>query len=277
MPSQFVLDVQSTQLLVESIASAGTIMAAAFAAWSAWISRKSADASVLAVEEARYSRIEQSKPRLVLERDFLDFQFTWPHEKSLNGEPIFLARKNWQDIEPTPPRFSLSNYGGGAALEVEVIFDINDLRRDIQIPNRFKQMGIVIDKYPNSDGSLRNIVQFRNPDGTGVGLPIYQRCTANIPSIAPNQSRMVDLPNHIMASMFVRGLENWEGQCLDDFEQDSIITILIKCHTIDGEPYETQFRFKASPFWGGVHSPLVVHGHCIELPMFPKDDEPRLL
>jgi hypothetical protein len=76
----------------EAIAAIGTAAAALFAAWSAWTSRHSARAAREAVDEARAARKDEKAPRLVLERDFLDFRFVGRRTSVIESEPRFLAR-----------------------------------------------------------------------------------------------------------------------------------------------------------------------------------------
>jgi hypothetical protein len=70
-----------------------------------------AKAAKSSVEEARLARRSELAPRLVLEKEFLDFQFYWPHADSLNGEAVFLSRKHWKDNAPSQPTFVLQNFG----------------------------------------------------------------------------------------------------------------------------------------------------------------------
>lgn len=98
--------------IFDGIAAVATLGAAFAAAISAYVSSKSAEAAKEAVKEARLARKAELAPRLVLERDFLDFHLQWPHSNTLNGEPVFLARKHWKDKDPSPPTFSLTNHGG---------------------------------------------------------------------------------------------------------------------------------------------------------------------
>lgn len=137
----------------EAIAADGTALAALFAAYSAWTSSRSARAARDAVDEARLARKEEKAPRLVLERDFLDFEFVWPHPESLNGEPVYLARKHWKDKVPSPPTFSLTNHGGGPALELEIVFDLDDPNGELFVPEMFKPLGLsVVEEEATPDG-----------------------------------------------------------------------------------------------------------------------------
>lgn len=86
--------------LLDVLIAVSTVVAAFFAAVSA---RAAKDA----VEEAKLARAELA-PKLILEKDFLDFHFVWPHPDSLNGEAVFLARKHWKDHSPTPPNLHTS-------------------------------------------------------------------------------------------------------------------------------------------------------------------------
>jgi hypothetical protein len=264
---------------VLQVASAfGTLAAAGLAAWSAWSSRGSARAAEAAVEEARKARKAQLSPRLVLERDFLDFHFVWPHAATLNGEAVFLARRHGQDDNPVPPTFSLTNHGEGPAIELEITFEFDDPNGELVMPPRFTEIGLSVDEFPTlAEPATLKILQYRQPNGSGAGLPLYRRCTTDIPNCAPGQTKSVEFPQGLLNRIFLRGLQYWDRRSTDDAIQNMILTITTRCHTIEGDPYETQFRFRISPFWQGMQAPLVMHGHIQELPMYPKSAESRWL
>ena len=157
----------------EITAAVSTAAAAFFAAWSAWTSRSSAKAARDAVDEARLARKEEKAPRLVLERDFLDCEFVWPHPASLNGEPVFLARKHWKDDDPSPPTFSITNYGEGPALELEIVFDLDDPNGELVIPEMFKPLGLSVGEEEATRDALRvKVLEYRLPNGSGGGAPM---------------------------------------------------------------------------------------------------------
>jgi hypothetical protein len=52
--------------------------------------------------EARATKKVDLTLRIVMEKCFPDFRFVWPHPAGYNGLPAFLARKHWQDTEPSP-------------------------------------------------------------------------------------------------------------------------------------------------------------------------------
>src|SRR5690242_106720 len=102
--------------IIEIVTGASTAAAALCAAVSAWTSARSAAAAKAAVDEARRARKTELTPQIVMEKRFLDLQFVWPHPAGLNGGPVFLARRHWQDREPVPPAFSIQNFGQSPAL-----------------------------------------------------------------------------------------------------------------------------------------------------------------
>ena len=231
-----------------------------------------------AVEEARQARKAQLSPRLILERDFLDFHLVWPHPASLNGEAVFLARRDWRDTDPVPPTFSLTNHGEGAALELEVTFDFDDPNGELSMPPIFANLGLSVDEVPTfADPPTVKILRYGRPDGSGAGLPLYQRWTTDIPNCVPGQKRSVEFPQSLLNRVFLRGLQYWVRRGERDAIKDIIMTVTISCHTIDGEPHQTQFRFRITPFWQGQHNPLIVNGHMHELPMYPKIAAKRVL
>ncbi len=255
-----------------------TLVAAAAAAISAYISSKGAQAAQEAVREARLARKAELAPRIVLERDFLDFHFQWPHPDTLNGEPVFWARKHWKDAKPSPPTFSVTNHGGGPALELQVVFEFEDPNGDLVVPERLEAFGLSVEEEPGTDvqPSFR-VLNYHSSDGRGVGLPLYQRVTTDIASCAPGQTRTIDFPQALLNRLFLRGLQQWDRKQGAGGIERLVLSIRLNCHTVEGEPYSTQFRFHAFPFYHGGQKPMVVQGHFWELPMYPKPDEPRVI
>lgn len=264
--------------IFDGIAAVATLGAAFAAAISAYVSSKSAEAAKEAVKEARLARKAELAPRLVLERDFLDFHLQWPHSNTLNGEPVFLARKHWKDKDPSPPTFSLTNHGGGPALELQVVFEFEDPNGDLLVPEQLRSFGLSVEEEPGSDvqPAFKTLL-YQGQDGRGAGLPLYQRFTTDIANCAPGQTRTIDFPQALLNRLFLRGLQYWDRRAGMEGIERLVLSVRISCHTVEGESYSTQFRFHAFPFYHGARDPMVVHGHFWELPMYPKSDEPRVI
>jgi hypothetical protein len=80
-------------------------------------------------------RLRALAPQIVMEKRFLDLQFVWPHPAGLNGGPVFLARKHWQDNNLSTPLFSIENFGQSPALEATVVFELDDNNTDLSVPS----------------------------------------------------------------------------------------------------------------------------------------------
>lgn len=269
-----IFESQNTQWL-EALTAISTAAAALFAAISAWISKISAKAARDAVEEARLARRTELAPKLILEKEFLDFQFVWPHADSLNGEAVFLARKHWKDNAPTPPVFSLQNFGQSPALEVTIVWELEDPNGEFQVPEHFRPLGLDLEESGVMDdqGTSIKSLMYSKPNGNGgAGLPLYRKWTTDIPSCSPNQKRVVEFPVHLLNTLFLRGLQL--GSTMS--KKDMILTAKISCYAVDEVPYNSQFRWKVVPFHHGQTNPVVVYGHFFELPIFPKPDGPRV-
>lgn len=264
--------------IFDGITAVATLGATFAAAISAYVSSKGAEAAKEAVKEARLARKAELAPRLVLERDFLDFHLQWPHPDTLNGEPAFLARKHWKDKDPSPPTFSLTNHGVGPALELRVVFEFEDPNGDLLVPEQLGPFGISAQDEPESDVQPAfKTLTYQGQNGQGVGLPLYQRVTTDIANCAPGQTRTIDFPQALLNRLFLRGLQYWDrGLGMQSIER-LVLSIRISCHTVEGESYSTQFRFHALPFYYGGLDPIVVYGHFWELPMYLKSDELRII
>jgi hypothetical protein len=259
------------------VTAVSTALAALFAAFSAWTSMLGVKAAKDALEEAKLARRAELSPKLILEKDFLDFQFVWPHPDSLNGEAVFLARKHWKDNSPSPPTFSLQNFGQSPALEVTIIFELEDRNGELQVPKGYEQLGLsVTESGMSADQSPIKSLMYAKPDGSGSALPLYRKWTVDIPSCSPNQKRVVDFPIHILNTLFLRGLQQWEKMQCGASSHDMTLTAYINSYAVDGVNYKTQFRWRIIPFHHGQTNPVMVYGHFIELPMYPKPDGPRV-
>ena len=267
-----VVESQSTQWL-EVVTAISTAAAVLFAAISAWISQKSARAARESVEEARLARREELAPKLILEKTFLDFKFYWPHADSLNGEAVFLSRKHWKDSNLSPPTFTLQNFGQSPALEVTIVWDLEDPSGEFHVPDHLKPLGISLSSVGTlpGGGTIQSLM-FSKADGSSSGLPLYRKWTTDIPSCSPGQERDVEFPVHLLNTFFLRGLQR--GSTTSD--KDMILTAKITCHAVDGTLHSNQFRWKVIPFHHGQTNPIIVYGHFFELPVFPKPDESRV-
>lgn len=258
---------------IEVVAAVSSAVAALFAAYSALTSKRSANAAEDAVKESRLARRAELAPKLILEKEFLDFQFVWPHPDSLNGEAVFLARKHWKDNSPSPPTFSLQNFGQSPALEVTIVFELQDPNGELKVPRVYEELGLsVIELGMTADKSPIKNLKY----GSGSALPLYHKWTTDISSCSPNQKRVVEFPIHILNTLFLRGLQQWEKFQRGEPSHEIILTAHIDCYAVDGVNYKTQFRWRINPFHHGQINPVMVYGHCFELPMYPKPDGPRV-
>lgn len=269
----FVIDTQNSDWL-QALTAVSTAVAVLFAAVSAWISWISAKAARDAVMEARVARRSELAPKLILEKEFLDFQFYWPHPDSLNGEPVFLARKHWKDTAPISPTFSLENFGQSPALELTIVWELSDPNGEFQVPEHIKALGLsVVDGGAHDDqGSPIKSLMYSRPDGSGAGLPLYRRYTTDIPSCSSHQKRIVEFPIPLLNTFFLRGLQSGASMPKDEM----VLVALISCYAVDGTLYNSQFRWKVIPFHHGQTNPIVVYGHFFELPIYPKPGGPRV-
>lgn len=265
-------------IVLNILTSLAAVAAAVFAAWTAWISRASAKAAERAVGEAIKARKAQLSPRLVLERNFLDFHFIWPHRDSINGEAVFLARRHGHDNRPVPPTFSLTNYGSAPALEVEIVFELDDPNGEYSVPDILSSSGLrIVEMQSIPNRRAIKTLYFPRPDGGAAALPLYSKWTTDIPHSAPGQTRTIDFPQHLLNTLFLRGLQYRERCGQHNELRDITLTVRIACHTVEEDAYSTQFRFKTFPYWHGSRDPLTVNGHFYELPMFAKSSGDRTI
>ena len=269
------IDSQSKDWL-DLLTALSTIFAVIFAAFSAWTSMQSAKAARDSVEEARIVRRTELAPRLVMEKDFLDLQFLWPHTDSLNGEAVFLSRKHWKDKTLAPPTFTLQNFGQSPALEVTITWELDDPNGDYVAPDAYASVGISLSQAIGTldDGTPIQSVQYSREDGSGTGLPLYRRWTTDIPSCSPGQNRTIEFPIHILNVLFLRGLQL--GATANE-QTKIILSARITCYSVDGERHDRIFKWQSTPFSYGQTSPVVVYSHFDEFAIHPKPPGPRVL
>lgn len=263
------------KFIIDTVGVASTAAAAVAAAVGTWFARQSTKASLEAVKEARQARRDEILPRLILEKNFLDLSFHWPHPHGLNGGAVFLARRHWQDTDPSKPTFSLSNFGQSPALELSIVFELEDQNGTFDLDEGFHAVGISIGDGPTA-GTVEAPILSLTRDGRGTGTPLYRRWTSEVPNCAPGQTRSIELPEHIMARLFARGLQYSSRMLTGNSIKELVLTVQIFFYTVEGEPVATQFRFRILPFCYGPSLPIEVFGHVSELPMYPPPEGPKV-
>lgn len=253
-----------------AVSTLGAALVAAITAIFAW---RSSLAAQEAVREARLARKSEYTPRLVLEKDVLDLHLQWPHPDSLNGEPVMLSRKHWKSKDLEVPTFSLTNYGGSPALELEIVFEFDDPNPELNLPDIFKEIGFSISDGIGSDFQPDFKVLEISRNGGGVGMPLYRKWTVDLPNCAPGQTRQIEFPTGLLSRAFVRGLQYLQNREM----QPLILTVKINFHTVELEKEDVQFRFHMFPFYYGGTNPLVVNGHFWELPTHPRTESQRVV
>lgn len=122
------------------------------------------------VDEAHEARKTELAPLIVMEKRFLDFRFVWPHPAGLNGGPVFLARKHWQDKDPSQPLFAIQNFARAPVLEVTVVFDLDDNNTDLSVPAEWQAYGLSNWQFsPMAGKEGIPSLMYRRPRGDGCG------------------------------------------------------------------------------------------------------------
>lgn len=266
------MSAESLHNWLEVVTAVSTAGAALFAAFSTWTSKQSVNAARDAIEEARLSRRAELAPKLILEKSFFDLQSFWPHADSLNGEAVFLARHHWKDKAPKPPTFSLQNFGQSPVLELAIVWQLDDSNGELIIPADYQQLGLNLGTSLSlgEQGPIETLM-YSTPIGV-TGLPLYRRWTTDVPSCSPGQSRVIDFPQHILNTLFARGLQFGSSMPKDEIT----LTATINCYSLDGVEYKAEFRWRVIPFSHGGKQPVVVYGHFFEMPLLPRPKGPRV-
>lgn len=261
---------------IEHLAAISTLLAAIAAIFSAWTSRISAKAAKESVAEIREARRTELAPKLTLEKQFVGFELSWPHPKRPDGHPVFLAKRDWKDHDPRPPTFILHNYGQSPALELVLVFELDDPNGDLSVPERYGSHGLKVEDDDDGRGNPQKLLYFPGADNSGHGIPLYKKWTTDIALCGANQSKEVEFPMQLLARVYLRGLQRWDKLVARETVSDVALTVHISCHAVDKHKHETQFRWNISPYQHSRGKPVVVYGHCWELPMYPKPIGPRV-
>jgi hypothetical protein len=269
--------------VIAAIASTAAAIAAAYSAKftraGAEATQQSASAGSLSAEatrdtviEMREARREEQQPRLTLERKFLDLSFVCPG--GINGGPLFRARTQYDPVTYAHPHFELTNHSDAPALDVSAEFWLEDDNGCIEISTDFNNLGVRMFHSPSPSGQAGvETIMFGAPVGGGVGLPLYHRMAEYLPFCGPRQSRLINLPDGLMATLFARGLAYRERQLTDKPLRPMILIVTVACYTVAKDRVESSFRFETFPFCYGPGNPLEVHGHFRELPSNPIHDQ----
>lgn len=264
--------------VADGIAAAATVAAAIAAAVSAYFSSKSAKVGQDAVKEAQLARKAELAPRLVLERNFSSLHLQWPHPGALDGEPLFVAQTKHDDDALSRPDFWLTNHGAGAAIELELIFDLEDSNGELQLPESLLPLGLSVEAEPASgDQPGFAWLNYRTSGGGSTGIALYRRYPVDLPNCAPGQTRSIEFPQPLLNRIFLRGLQQLDRGLSYDGIAPLILSVQIRCHTVEGECHTTPFRFEIRPYFHGGAHPIIVNGIIRELPMYTRSDEPRIL
>jgi len=262
---------------LDMVAAVSTAAAAIFAAVSAWTSARSAAAASAAVDEARAARRAELAPRIVMEKCFLDLHFVWPHPDGLNGGPVFLARKHWKDNGLSPPLFTLQNFGQSPAIDVRVVFELEDSDGDLAVPIEWSAFGLSLEQVFSGErqGAIPSL-KYSNQGGTGYSLPLYRRWSLRLPHISPGSPRELEFPRHIANRLLLRGIQRGSSVA-SDRGQELALWAKITCFSMDREKHEAEFRWSVLPFTYGPQSPINVHCHCHERPLLDGEDDPPIV
>lgn len=252
-------------MYLDVVAALSTLAAAVFAAISAWTSARSAAAAKAAVDEAREARKAQLAPRIIVEKSFFDFQFIWPHPDSLSGGPSFLARKSVSDSKLSAPVFAIQNYGESPAIEVSVVFELEDNDEDLSVPADWQPFGVSNWQSTPLDGSEGHPgVLYRQPSGQALALGLSKRSSVEFPHLSPGKPREVELPLGIANRILLRGLQRGATRRPGEMA-DIELSAQISCHSMDDQRYSAEFRWRMDPFSYGPSHPFVVYSNCGEL------------
>lgn len=272
--------------IIGSIAAVASTAAAIAAAYSAKFTREGADATRISasagllsaeatratVSEMKEARRDEQRPRLTLERKFLDLLFACPG--GINNGPLFRARAQYDSPNLSQPQLELTNHSDAPAIDVSVEFILKDDNGDLSISDDFTSIGVSIHDSPAPQGEPTvPMVMFGPPIGGGVGAPLYRRMVEYLPFCGPRQSRLICLPDQLMTTLFVRGLQYRGRQMSENPIRPIILVVTVACYTVAADRVESVFRFEAFPFCYGPGYPLEVHGHFRELPSNPIHDQ----
>ncbi len=255
--------------ILGTVATAGAATAAAFSArftrLGAEATRESAFATRETVEEMREARRDEQRPRLMLERKFLDFAFVCPG--GINNGPDFRARTQYDPPVYAAPTFELSNYSSAPAVDVTIEFVLVDDNGAYDLHPGFSPLGIRIHPAPSIEGQAGNMtIMFAQPVGGGTGFSLFHRTTVFQPFCGPGQTRIIEFPVNLLATLFARGLQYTHRRFEANTHHDLTLIANVSCFTTGHERLENTFTFKASMFCYGPTIPLEVRGHFRELP-----------
>lgn len=151
-------------------------------------------------------------------------------------------------IRQHPQTFILQNFGQSPALEVTIIFELEDPNGEFQVPKAYAQLGLSVTEIAMSaDQRPIKSLMYAKPDGSGAALPLYRKWTTDIPSCSPNQKRAVEFPQPILNRLFLRGLQQWEKRQYGESSHDVILTAHLDSYAVDKANHETQFRWRITP------------------------------
>lgn len=239
------IDFASAPSAIDFVSVVAGILAAAFAALSAYAAYRSSNAALQTLRHLERQRLEARQPALALE-----FHADWIYLDWLPNELHqfrILHVYDSYDAVAEPPWFEIRNFGGGVAYDMLVIFELEANADDI--PERLP-LGSTQSATEPAVEYDRKTVRFSTAQNTFT-TGAYLSTQRSSLQCAPGQARRISFPVEILTTLFLLSFqrdhvaaEAGEKQ----FQHEFLLTAKCTGRGLDGEfpKFERQFRLLAS-------------------------------
>lgn len=262
------------------LVSLGGPAAALFAAWTANETRRIAVATKETVEESRRSRAAGQRPILTLEPAYDVFELRWSSAES-DGPRAWCIRRDPPEEVRLRPALTLTNWGGGPALDINVEIGIVDSESPISVPTQYRHV-----PHHGTDRARLEIqsgkyLVFRPHSGHSYMSSPRSRASAFLPAIGMASVRRLEIPRSVLHRIFIRTLQGAAApdRTLLAGPYETTFEVTMTYASAEETGLEARFEFKlrasatpdaingsAATIWEDEEGPLRVYFELLPLP-----------
>lgn len=202
---------------------------------------RSADSAKRSADEAALTRLDRRAVSFTLEN-----RFDGLSAKLLaQGEPGLLFEASGRQ-QRAKKEAVLELHASAPVRDVKVIFELSG-ETPIRVPDVFSEVAKQWEVKLSAEDVVGEVNLMIEREGVGIGYAILNRWTLSFPHIAPNGPRIVEVPDGLIAHLFLVGLQNWELMRQGEYDLDRTLTVTIAWKGSDGEPGRQAFEYRAVP------------------------------
>ncbi|MCS6624500.1 hypothetical protein N0B44_16395 [Roseibacterium beibuensis] len=272
------------------LGSIGGVAAAAFAAWTAFETRRIALATKDTLASQQTWNQRSRRPVLTVEPAFEYFEMRWGPESS-HGPEFWSHNRGSSPEVQTRPTLLLTNWGSGPAVGINVQVHFEDTDEPFTIPSQYRKVPGV--GRPQAQISLQKggFLVFRHAAGSSYLSAPRATSEQYFPACGAGAHRNVEIGRAVMHRIFARALEKAADPKRMIFSRSYLadLRVTVTFSSTEEAHLTEEYRFRmeasvtpdaingsASQIWDEVEEPLKVFIELTPLapPVAPKETIP---